>query len=122
MLMKIIKKKIMKKNNECNPPLKSRKNIKQINSGINNEIHTLNFMEENETNNKNNKRRYKHNSKNCEFKSSMKSRILKEIKINDKFNDTEMNYFSYKQAILYDKRKFCKLYNSLLKAKQRKGK
>ena len=86
------KKKIKNKNNECNPPLKSRKNIKQINSGINNEIHTLNFMEENETNNKNNKRRYKHNPKNREFTSTMKSRILKEIKINDKFNDTEMYY------------------------------
>ena len=114
---KFTRKKIKNKNNECNPPLKSRKNIKQINSGINNEIHTLNFMEENETNNKNNKRRYKYNPKNREFTSTMKSRILKEIKINDKFNDTEMNYFSYKQAILYDKRKFCKLYNSLLKAK-----
>ena len=41
----------------------------------------------------------------------------KKIMMNKKFNDYELNSFSYEEALMYDKRKPCEYYISLLKTK-----
>ena len=41
----------------------------------------------------------------------------KKIMMNQKFNDYELNSFSYEEALMYDKRKPCEYYTSLLKTK-----
>ena len=93
-------------NNKSNSLLNAKKSTKKINL---NSISSIEKLQKKNTNNK--------LSSKLKIINKGNKKKSKEIKIEHKYNDMELNSLIYKHAIIYDKRTYFQYYCSLLKQK-----